>query len=401
MSLQHLQFHAISESDLVRLSADAVEESKVLEFKEALPLGSDAEKREFLSDVTALANTDGGDLVLGLRAEKGVAKELVGLRNVIPDDFVARLENLLRDSVQPRVSGVQMRTLLLANGNHALLIRVPRSLSAPHMIRHQGVTRFCGRNTNGKYDLDVHELRSAFLANETFADRLRSFRLDRVNRLISGGGYVPLADEHLLVLHLLPVIGARPDTRLTTSDFKLILSENQPSPIGSHGWTPSFNFDGHLLSAAPINGKASSYVQVMRNGFLEAVDATTLEPTPTNRAGHLPLKLIPGVAWESRLIEALSKYLKALHALGLHPPYVASLSLLNVRGYTMIVDPRMGSVQQRPIDRDHLLTDEILIESLTTSPERLLRPLFDQVWSACGWHGSINFTEEGNWTDRR
>ena len=77
MSLQYLNFEAIVESDLARLIVDGVGESKTLEYKEALTLVTDEQKREFLSDITALANTEGGDLVLGMKADKGVAAELV------------------------------------------------------------------------------------------------------------------------------------------------------------------------------------------------------------------------------------------------------------------------------------------------------------------------------------
>src|SRR5690242_9609699 len=127
MSLQHLKFETISEGDLSRLVADGISESKTLEYKEALVVATDDQKREFLSDVTALANTDGGDLVFGMKENDGVAAELIGLKNLIPDEAIGRIENLLRDSIQPRLAGVQLRALQLSNGNHGLLVRAPRS----------------------------------------------------------------------------------------------------------------------------------------------------------------------------------------------------------------------------------------------------------------------------------
>ncbi len=401
MSLQYLNFEAIVESDLARLIVDGVGESKTLEYKEALTLVTDEQKREFLSDITALANTEGGDLVLGMKADKGVAAELVGLRNLVPDDSYGKIENLLRDFLQPRLSGVRIRALALGNGNHAMLIRAPRSFAAPHMVRHQGVTRFCGRNSSGKYDLDVHELRSAFLASDTLSERLKTFRIERINRLISGNAPVRLAGDHLLVFHLLPVVGARADTRLTTPSLQRLLSEHTPRPIASNGWTPSLNFDGLLIATNWQDRVYRSYVQILRSGFLEAVEALTLEPTPSQRAGQPPARIIPSIAWEKRIIAAVPSYLKALAELKLPPPYVASISLLNVRDYMMYVGPMHDDHGAKPIDRDHLLADEILIESVTESPDRLLRPLFDQIWNACGWLGSINYDEAGNWREPR
>ncbi len=401
MSLQHLKFETISEGDLSRLVADGIGESRTLEYKEALVVATEDQKREFLSDVTALANTDGGDLVFGMKESNGVAVELVGLKNLAPDDAIGRIENLLRDSIQPRLAGVQLRALPLSNGNHALLVRAPRSFSAPHMVRHHGVTRFCGRNTNGKYDLDVHELRSAFLASETLSERLKAFRVERINRLLSGTAPVELSGDHLLVFHLLPVIGARADTRLATSSLQALLNENMPHPIAASGWGPGFNFDGLLVSSSWGDNKSHSYVQITRSGFLEAVESQTLAPTASQIQGGELRKIIPSIAWEKRIIAATPSYLKALAELKLPPPYVASLSLLNVRDYIMFVGPRYYGNGTKPVDRDHLLTDEMLIESVNETPGRLLRPLFDQVWNACGWHGSINYDEAGNWREHQ
>lgn len=401
MSLQHLKFDAITEADLARLVAEGIPESKTIEYKEALVYVTDEQKREFLSDITALANTDGGDLILGMKADKGVAIELTGLKNLVPDDALGKIENLPRDFVQPRLMGVQIRPVLLTNTNHALLIRVPRSFAAPHMVRHQGITRFCGRNASGKYDLDVHELRSAFIASETLSERLKSFRIDRINRLLSGNTPVPLAGEHLLVLHILPVIGARADTRIATSELQKIQKTNSAIPIAAHGWGKSFNFDGLLVASSWQDKTYHSYVQILRSGFIEAVESRTLEPRPSRVDGQEPLKCIPSIAWEKRLVDVLPGYLKTLSELQLPPPYVLSLSLLNVRNFMMYVDQMWHSDGARLVDRDNLLTDEILIESTAEPAGKLLRPLFDQIWNACGWHGSINYDESGNWREHR
>jgi hypothetical protein len=401
MSLQHLNIDLITEAELQRLATDGVAESKALEYKEALVLTTDDQKREFLSDITALGNTDGGDLLLGMKADKGVATELVGLKNFVPDDSLSRIENLMRDSIQPRLMGIQIRPLALQNGNHALLIRVPRSFAAPHMVRHQGVTRFCGRNSNGKYDLDVHELRSAFLASETLSERLKAFRIERINKLVSGSPAVKLSGEHLLVLHLLPVISARADTQIPTSALERVSSgDNAPRPIAASGWGPGFNFDGLLVSSSWGDRSHHGYVQVMRNGFIEAVESQTLEPREIRPSGETQM-IIPSIAWEKRLIHGLHSYLKTLKALDLPPPYIASLSLLNVRGYMMWVGPRYWNDSARLVDRDHLLTNETLIESADAKAESVLRPLFDQIWNACGWPKSINYDESGDWREHR
>lgn len=392
MSLQHLTINQLVETQLQRLVDDAVAESKTLEYKADLQLQTDEQKREFLSDLTALANTDGGDLVLGIRAEKGVAVELVGLKGFIPDDRLGQIENLLRDSVQPRIAGIQPRVVPLGKGLRALILRVPRSLNAPHMVRHQGITRFCGRNSNGKYDLDVNELRSAFLASEGLSERLRNFRLDRINKLASGTTPVPLTSRHLMVLHLLPVVSARPDIRFGVGELSTLVETNLLRPFGSSGWGPHYTMDGLMVASSWKENSFHGYVQLFRNGYLESVESQSLVPRDDN-------KTIPSIAWERYILHCFGSYLRAFEALKLPPPYVASLSLLNVRGYSMLVGPRYDN-PSRPVNQDHLLTDEILIESPTEKPHVILRPLFDQIWNGCGWPKSINYDIDGNWKER-
>ena len=388
MSIQHVSLADIRGEHLRGLVAESVPESRTLEFKSALQLESDEQKREFLSDLTALANTDGGDLVLGIKAEKGVASEVCGLNGFVADDRIGQIENLLRDAVQPRLSGVRPHVVPLESGAHVLILRVQRSLNAPHMVRHRGIMRFCGRNSNGKYDLDVHELRSAFLASEGIAERLERFRGDRINKLASGTTPVPMSSEHLIVLHLLPVVSVRPEIRFTIPELKLAAKDQQLRPIASSGWGPMCNIDGVIYASSWKNRTYHSYVQLYRNGFLEAADSYTLTANEN--------RIIPSIAWERYLLEVFRGYLKSLNDLKLDPPYAASISLLNVRDYSMHVGPTFSSTGG-PINRDHLLTQEILIESLDEEPETVLRPLFDQVWNSCGWEQSINYDKDGNW----
>ena len=401
MSLQHLKFETISECDLCRLVDDGIGESKTLEYKEALVVATEDQKREFLSDVTALANTDGGDLVFGMKESDGVALELVGLKNFTPDDAIGRIENLLRDSIHPRLVGVQLRALQLSNGNHALLIRIPRSFNAPHMVSHKGVTRFCGRNSNGKYDLDVQELRSAFLANESLSDRLKSFRIDRINKIIAGETAVQMSSASLLVFHLFPAIGLRSDTQIATQKLEQLINDPRfPKPLTTSGSKPSFNFDGLLVSCGSSSPNCSiSYLQLYRNGFIEAVDSNILSASiqpNTSQSGQICCSWL-----EQNVIDGLSGYLATFDTLSIPPPYIASVSLLNVKGFILQDNSLYRPHGAIPVDRDHLLTNEILIESTSDDAGRLLRPLFDQIWNACGWHGSINYDKEGNWKHHR
>jgi hypothetical protein len=49
------------------------------------------------------------------------------------------------------------------------------------------------------------------------------------------------------------------------------------------------------------------------------------------------------------------------------------------------------------IDRNIVQKLEILIENRDFEPTKLLRPMFDAIWNACGYSQSFNYTQDGEW----
>jgi len=75
----------ITEADLQALVSEGRREDSQLEFKLTLPGSTDDEKREFLKDVSAMTNSQVGDIIYGIREDRtspedaGKAAELVGI----------------------------------------------------------------------------------------------------------------------------------------------------------------------------------------------------------------------------------------------------------------------------------------------------------------------------------
>ena len=131
--------------------------------------------------VSAFANTAGGDLLLGVEAVEGVATALPGLDLDNPDGETLRLENMIRDGLEPRLPRVEVCPVKIAEHRYVLVVRVPRSWIAPHRVRKN--RQFYARNAAGAYPLDVGELRAAFTMSETVAARIRDFRTYRLARI--------------------------------------------------------------------------------------------------------------------------------------------------------------------------------------------------------------------------
>lgn len=108
MALSEKSLDQLAATDLDDLIASGVQEGPRIEYKEATYGGSDADKREFLKDISSFANTFGGHLVIGISEVAGVASAIAPLAGD-PDAEILRLESLVRDGLEPRVQGVMMR----------------------------------------------------------------------------------------------------------------------------------------------------------------------------------------------------------------------------------------------------------------------------------------------------
>ena len=176
---------SITEQDLRRLIDDEVVEGKSIDYKLELHLERGDDKKEFLADVTSFANTVGGHLLIGVRPDGDRAKELLGIK-MTPEEqdrTKQQIENLLRDSIDPRLPPVQQRFIPLASGKHVLVLRIGQSWAGPHMVKTS--SKFFARNSAGKFNLDTQQLRAAFAATDDLGRRMGAWRTERIGRILA------------------------------------------------------------------------------------------------------------------------------------------------------------------------------------------------------------------------
>jgi len=160
-----------------------------------------------------------------------------------------------------------------------------------------------------------------------------------------------------------------------------------------------FNLDGYLGIAQYRIGPCDAYLQVFRNGCIEAVDVQMIRRSDDHR-------LIPSLSLEQNVAEAVAGYLDLLRKLDMDLPVFVMLSLMGIEGFSMASSGLIPSdeIDMISIDRDVLLLPELLIDEHSGQAQdtaRILRPLFDTLWQASGRNGSPNYDQEGNWAPKR
>ncbi|MFD6925819.1 helix-turn-helix domain-containing protein [Streptomyces sp. NPDC059944] len=192
---------AVTYAHIAALKANAVSEAYDLDFKKELYGGNDRAKRDLAGDVTALANTAGGVLLLGVdEDDQARAADLPGV--VLSDDEVLRYRNIVADMVHP-LPTFDIRQIEDPSrpGHGFLMIAVLRSPSAPHGVRVNEGLRYPRRNGASIIYLTESDVAVAyqdrFARRQTRYDDLLRFERDLIGRL-------DVSDQTYIVVTLVP-----------------------------------------------------------------------------------------------------------------------------------------------------------------------------------------------------
>jgi hypothetical protein len=146
-----------SEDDLNRLVEDEIQDSLTLEYKRSEALGrSSAQRDELSKDVSALANSAGGQLIYGIREENHLPVEVDG---GVDNAVITRewIEQVLNSNIQPRLSKLIITPIKIADQRFAYVITVPASSTA-----HQAADRRYYRRFNfqsvAMYDYEIRDV---------------------------------------------------------------------------------------------------------------------------------------------------------------------------------------------------------------------------------------------------
>ena len=97
MFLLNFDASKITLADLQALMDNEVVESRDIEYKRTLSVSLSPErKRKLVAGISSFANTDGGDFIIGIRAEGGIPKELAPISRTVcvrptpEEDYLAR-----------------------------------------------------------------------------------------------------------------------------------------------------------------------------------------------------------------------------------------------------------------------------------------------------------------------
>jgi hypothetical protein len=386
----------ITKEDIERLVAEGVSESNTLDYKQELPNDSPQSRLDFLCDVAAFANASGGDLVFGIREKREEGRPTAvpeGFEKLKPrgtwDETKRMLESTIRTGIEPTLP-VKINHFEGLPEGPVLVVRVPPSWAAPHMVTRYGKDylkpQFYMRHNGGNHPMDMDEIRAAFILHGGRIERLRQFREERLRLITNQDELVPTVSGPgpRYILHLLPISTFEPSAVVEISQ----LENRQWGPSAAFPqsrWRGTdFNFEGYLIRDFNRNGaEVSSYVQIFRSGAIEAVKVLA-------NAGFVDN------TFEQAVIRRVRDYLNVQRELEVRTPVFVMLTLLGVQGVSLIGPPNAPSPPNN-FDRVLLPLPECVVDDFEAPVADVMRPAFDALYQAAGSPRSASYDESRNW----
>jgi len=407
--IDFVPFDQIGLRDIERLRDDEVAEGRTIEYKDEDPTVSGDSKRDFRACVTSFANTDGGDLIYGVKADKAkaVIVDIPGLKVASRDSFEQTLNHTLRDQVDPRISPVRFRWVDLGAGRAVVVVRVQPSWVGPHAATRSFIAYY-QRTSNGKQPMDAHELRNAFLLAGRAEERFEKFCDERHTvllgeHIIDHGPQplVNLSDGAILAIHAAPLAAmARPVALDIRANVERLREIRPYRAVEHHPITGRPNVEGYL--AAVSSDLPYTYWQVFRTGPIEAV--SVFEPRRASGSSSTDSPPVLNAGWfERTAVGEVTTILKLLATLGYSAPTLLCLALLKASKFAL----QLGSHYEgrawgsRLFERKFIPLGTCVVEEQTPDVAAILRPIFDTFCNAVGLEGSRNYNPEGKWQPPR
>lgn len=365
-------------------------EDQWLDYKLELPSKSEKDIHSLLSDVTALANSMGGDLIYGIDEQRdddnhptGIPKTAVGLDIKNLDLERTRLQQTIHSRLDP-APRISFRFIDGFKKGPVLVLRVDRALNGPLMIRTS--SRFYVRRHTQNVPLErVSDIRDLILGAGSIAQRVREFRADRLAMLTRGESPIPLPDEPLLLVHAIPASAALQSLTFNVND--LAKASHHLIPRGGNIASRP-NLDGHFSYL--VGDFEPFYIQAFRSGAIESADAGI--------GANQQQRTLPGGYIDKRILQYLKGCGRALEGLGVDLPFYFSVSLMNIDGY-LLLGPSGMFYRLRPSFDRLLVSAEIEVNEWPKDLGLAAKPILDLIWQAAGHPEDPYVADDGTITD--
>ena len=379
----------LEESDIQSLKEREVGESRILDYKGEMYSNSDGDKRDLACDITALANSSGGFLIVGVECDEEANRptEIIGIDQTNAE---SRVESVCLDRVdEPLSNGRDYRLRVVPESNSSrvvLIIQVFESLRAPHMVSFQKQRYFYVRHGKQNRPADINDIRAIFEKVHGYMSRAESFIVERRphHRNPNGDGF------GWITFSIVPLAMAKTLVKVDQETHSWFGRTSLHPRAGFGGFPSAGNLRPSKIGFSYIEkasaSKIRSRVDVFRNGSVEL----GIEVKTEREDG----RIIPTLWFAWTLLAGLHFAGQLYQFFQYYGDVRTLLRFSDAQGYRLV---RREYRYSQPFEESDL---EAAVDSnlsqLLEHPERVLKAVMDQLSNAFEYLESDCFDEQGH-----
>lgn len=378
----------LSAKDLEELLARQIQESDTIEYKQQMYGSSDEDKREMLRDITAFANNRGGHLLIGIVADEGGIPTLIA--GVESGTHVERITSSCLDNLEPRIIGLDVAEVKLSNQKVIVIVAIPESFNAPHMITFKGLNQFWKRHGRQKEKMTVWELQEAFEKRLRQIDRLEGFLLARRAKVLEAIGSTPS-----MVMSCCPAFLRQEEMwNVLDRGFRLVVSQGQGkincgTPYPTLSGIRADNSDPYWDDNP---SRVTEYLEVFRSGYIEY--SLGFPHRKEDDSVFASLHDIPYIVDFAQFVRRLYQMYLPM------TPLLVRFSIYNAKGMWLAAESHRSEERNVRCQQQHLEIEHIYVHDLSQDAKLLPKRICDRLWQAFHRDRCPFFDDEGNYKSR-
>ncbi len=377
------------EQDLQKLIDDQLQERDTIEYKKDMYGNSDDDKREMLKDITSMANHRGGHILIGIEEnDEGIPTNVVGIEL---GNHVERIRSSCLDNIDKKIVGLDIEDVSLSNGKLIIIISIPESLNAPHMVTYRGLNQFWKRHGRQKDKMSIDEIGEAFDKRLSNLNRLDRFLFTRKAEILEDIG-----DQTFMIISASPAY-LRDEIVFNIRDGNLRKLIQNPQPFqnvadGIYCGNPYPTVNGlRADNRTPYYGSVTPvrmYIEVFANGYMEFGRLIRRDTTEGIRIKRLE---------EPPLIVDFMGFIQTVYEQYLpFTPLAISFSILNAKGIWLVVSGNTTEENSKEKwQREHLEFGKFYTDNISESRILLTKEICDRLWQCFHREGCNLFDDAG------
>ena len=375
-SLQNVTY-----ADLEALKDRGAREGPQLEYKGSLGPFSDKAKFELVKDISAFANANGGLIIYGAtQTEDGAISALPGLSVESADLVSSQVDLIVNDNLDHRIPGFSHRFIDAPDGRRFLMVRVPRSPLAPHMITFPTThPRFYSRVNTVSVPLTMDQIKAIVLRGSESELAATRYISERVRGIELGGASA-------VFFFAVPLFNGPHDLDISSEGVTRALSDLGGVMLGG---SPTYTTAG--FSVRYYTESRKHHVLFSRSGAVEYVNS------PIIRQHHNGASIISPFFMEAEAIKFFDAVAgNAIPGLAT-PPVLLALRIIGTKDSLILGSSGFteGDVCASP---DILPEPEVA--NAWEDRHAILKHFFDFMWQAYGIRRSPSYASDGTRTAR-